>query len=350
MKTKATVRKSGSQEVRKSQAGWLLLLALVAVVHAEDSGVQFSDGQAIVGAVTLAPGQSLRLHDGATLRDLPTERVVAIEFAPDTEAMEQGFRFPEPGQARKERIGEPYPVRKLAATARMTDGTTVRGTLNTAVVYVASGDELRKVVLASKQQGKPGETLASLVYPVRLAFGAAGGIAGRRLTVAAPRPFEVVVLQRGSLARSEAAVAGEGFVLPAALDLPCFLAARDQTGLVAGWPAEEDAPLRERLAKALSEDVQDYMDDRRLLGVWRPPGEDQAYTLLLLARAGSSTFDGPKPWRLEVWRWRLDPEDGRVMLAARGYSFRGTGELPTVRIDPAWWSPIAVPDGYEVTP
>jgi hypothetical protein len=66
------------------------------------------------------------------------------------------------------------------------------------------------------------------------------------------------------------------------------------------------------------------------------------YALVMASRAGRTTFDAEQsqPWRLEIWRWRLDGD--KAMVAGRGYFFRGILEKgaapPPVALDPALWN------------
>jgi hypothetical protein len=269
--------------------------------------------------------------------------------------MAASWRFPEPGKPFKELVGKPYPVRELSATVVLADGSIINGHLHTTVGYLEGADGTRaKVLIPSKQLGTSEQTLEQLVYPVRVVVACAEAPAVPRrllLPVSAGAIAEAAVLAGTSLVRHPVALGRGDAALPPGIQPPAMVAVRGRDGLTAGWPAPgaDDAALRARLAPALAA-LPDFMDDRRLLGVWQPPGDDCLLTLLLLRRTGSTTGDpAAKPWRLEVWRWRGDPvQEGRFLVAARGCLLRGTGAPPEVRVDPAWWPLRATADGYGV--
>ncbi|HYE07251.1 MAG TPA: hypothetical protein VEL07_17185 [Planctomycetota bacterium] len=320
-----------------------LLLLLAAAASAADGVVQFSDGREIVGAVRLA--QDLKIHDG-DMRTLAVDLVREIRCEPAAEELVRQFRFPEAGKTTREEHGEPYPVRRLRAIVALADGSEVRGTLATTVLFVTptGDDQAERVILASKQQGEPGAALASLVYAARIVV-TPGETAAAGASFALPgadAAAEVVVLAPGSLARVAARRVEDAWRLPMPLATPAFVCTRCGDGAISvAWPAGDDAAARAAIGPAVTE-AKDFLDDRRLIAAYAPTG-DEIYGLLLLYRAGSSTLDGAaRPWRVEVWRWKRDPADGRLMWAGRGYAFRGNVDdpalLPPVRIEPAWWT------------
>jgi hypothetical protein len=57
------------------------------------------------------------------------------------------------------------------------------------------------------------------------------------------------------------------------------------------------------------------------------------YSAMMLVRRGPTTLDAEKsqPWRCEVWHWKYDEDEKKLLLAGRGYFFRGIigrGEQP----------------------
>jgi hypothetical protein len=222
----------------------------------------------------------------------------------------------------------------------------VRGHLTTTIAWLVTAekpDERERVMLPAKQQGKPGETLAALAYPVRVvptpAEGAASAPSTLRLRGAAAQA-EVVAVTLGALARMETKPAGEGaYALAAPVEPPGFVAARVGDAVTVSWPADGDATVAKLAAQAVA-DAQDFMDSRKLLGAFAE-GEEQVYGLLLLYRAGGEVDDpGKKPWRLEVWRWRR--EGDRLLWAGRAWFYRGLAAneaaLPRVERSQAWWT------------
>jgi len=338
---------------------WLALLVLVSFGHirlgAEDTPftgfIQFSDGSEQRGEVTLAA--PLELHIGKNLRSIPADQVAEIRLSIAHEELAAQWRMPEPGKPRKEIIGKPYPLREFTATVVTSDGTALSGHLYTTVAYVANDEGTRKTIIPVKQQGTGGETLATLVFPVRVRLSAAGEPAKPRtlrFTAADPGNRAVTLLTRDGLARIEAVHRDDGaWTLPVPVDPPAFLAVQGPTDVAVAWPDSTDDRLRTQLEHALKDDVLDYLDARTLLGVWQPPGDDVVFTLLMLSRIGSTTGDkNAKPWRIEVWRWRRDPLEGHLLVAGRGYFLRGTGAPPSVRIVHDWWQQRLTPDTYEV--
>jgi hypothetical protein len=332
---------------RHRAAAVLACLAFAVAGFSADGSVQLSDGRVERGQVTLA--QALQVHDGKTLRTVPIEQVREVLIEPESEAMERQWRFVEAGSTKKEFSGEPYPVRHLVATVVCVGGERVRGHLTTTIAWLVTEekpDERERVMLPAKQQGKPGETLASLVYPVRVvptpAEGAAAAPSLLRLR-GAPAQAEIVAVTRGALARMETAPAADGaYALAAPVEPPAFVAARVGDAVTVSWPADGDATVAKLAAQAVT-DAQDFMDSRRLLGVWAE-GDDQVYGLLQLYRAGGEVDDpGKKPWRLEIWRWRREGE--RLLWAGRAYFYRGLaaneGALPRVERSQAWWTQSA---------
>lgn len=325
-----------------------VFLAVISAQSAEGGLVQYSDGTEKTGETALAA--PIELHVAKQVHRIEAERVAEIRLKTESEEMAAQWRMPEPGKTRKEILGKPYPVRQFAATVTLTDGSELSGHLYTTVVYLTAEDKTSKVIIRFKEQGQPGETLTSLVYPVRVRFPVASETARPRLLkIAAEGAQEIVLLTREGLARIEARAVEGAWRLPVAITPPAFLCVRRDDGLVASWPAGDHQELRAQVQESLAKDVLDYMDARTLLGVWKPADGDQVFSLVSLARTGSTTYkEDEKPWRLEVWRWRHDAIGNRLMLAGRGYFMRGTGRVPTVTVNHAWWDITANGDIYEV--
>jgi hypothetical protein len=321
-----------------------LLVFAVTTVSAADGTVQFSDGRVANGLVELA--QPLQVHDGKGVRSIAMDQVREVDLSPETEAMERQWRFVEPGQPKKEYFGEPYPIRHLQATVLTASGEKVVGHLTTTIAWLtADGAEDReRVTLPAKLQGKPGETLAALVYPVRLVPSAGAAATPVKLSLKNPFPKlrpAVVVVARTSLARNEAVpdLDPDSYALPQPIEPPAFVGARSDQEIRVSWPPDADAATT-KLAQTAVYEAQDFLDGRKLLGVWAE-GEDQLYALVLLRRVGPTTMEGPdKPWRVEVWRWKREGE--RLLWANRAYFFRGLAAneqgLPTVTLDRSWWT------------
>lgn len=311
--------------------------------------VEFSDGTVLAGRISLTPGSELKLHIGNQLRTLALDRVQEMQFSSEKESLEQGYRFIEAGKAIKENQGQPYPVRFLQTKIVLAGGETITGHLYTTVLYVQGEENAQKVVLLAKQRGKEGEALSSLVYPARISFGepAKAEQATIRLRVNLPLvgpATKVAALARGTLARLEVKPTGRSGVysLSSPLGKGLFLAVETGAKLVVGWPRQSDAKLTELIRRALP-NAEDFFDERRLLGVFREEGSAEVYSLMLVSRKGQTTLeqDRSQPWRLEVYRWKLDDDGQRLMLGGHDYFFRGLETKnqapPTVELSDKLW-------------
>ncbi len=314
-----------------------------AAAHLGDAvgSVQFSDGRELHGAVELA--EPLRIALGDATRVLAQDQVAAIELTPVSEAMDQGWRFAQPGQPKKVPVGKPYPVRHLEAVVTTCDGARTRGHLVATVCWISVGDDQReRVIIPAKQSGEEGQTLADLVYPVRVVVRPSAPAAHQgalALAGGAAPALEAALLTLPALERVELTGGGPRWALGVPAEAPMALACRRADGWHVAWPGTAASADRAQAATAV-EAAQDFLDERRLLGAWSP-GPAQLFALVLAIRQGPTTLPGPrKPWRLEVWRWARDQD--RVLWAGRNYLARGlyanAQELPRVVLESAWWS------------
>jgi len=292
--------------------------------------VAFSDGATLEGDISLTPGTAFTLHDGKVPHVLPLKAVREIRFFPEKEEMARAWRFKEAGQAIKEEWGEPYPIRHLGATLLPLDGPGWTGHLFTLPLYVTATGKTHKIVLMAKQKGQPAETLESLAYPVSIRFEDPANAANKpaRLTLT-PEPgadTELCAITRGALVRLPGRrPSGAGpFLIPAPLDATLFVALRAGDTLRAAW-GHDAAPEITNVIRQAVADARDFFDKRLLLGVSHTAGETEVYALVDLMREGTTTLGAEKsqPWRLEVWRFRLDPDTNKVLLAGRAWFFRG---------------------------
>jgi len=301
--------------------------------------VQFSNGETVVGQISLTPGADLKVVNGTTLSTLTLDKVQEIRLAPEEETIEQKWRFPMAGQTRKEKWGAPYPVRHLRATIVLGNGQTVAGHLYTTVLYMEGPEKNQKVILEAKQRGQEGATFQSLVYPASVRFTDAAVVTESRIRLQTGLPGTLVALTRDALVRLEAS----GDQLPSPLGAELFVAVQTATNITVGWPVEQDAELTKSVQNALP-DVRDFFDVLGLRGVWRDPLTGDVYSLMLLERRGATTLNAERsqPWRCEVWRWKFADEEKRLLVAGRNYFFRGIvarGEhAPAVTMSPKLWS------------
>jgi len=330
----------------------LAVFAAAGAVEPRDGRVEFSDGTAAEGKISLTPGGALKIESGAQIRVLELDRVQEIRISPESEAMDRNWRFKEAGQTAKEYFGDPYPVRYLTATVILAGGQSFSGHLYSTVLYVEGAESAQKVLLLYKQTGGEGQTLKDLVYPVRISFGgaAAADTATARLRFlnsSGQRPApgnEIAALTRGALVRLSVTptAALNEFKMTSPLGKEFFLAFKTGGKIVAGWPAEKDEKTLAQVQNALPKS-EDFFDERRVLGVFRDPAAAEIYSLIFAARKGQTTLEQAKsqPWRLEIYRWKTETGSDRLMLAGQGYLFRGIGAkdeaVPEVELSAGLW-------------
>jgi len=325
----------------------LLLLCGLTAARAQDRAgtIEFSDGTTLAGNLSLTPGSQFKLQAGPDVRVFGLDRVQEIRFAPEREAMERAWRFPNAGQTAKEYFGDPYPVRYLKATVTLADGEELSGHLYTTVIYVTTDSGAQKVILPAKQQGKEDETFRALVYPARISFDdsatATAGTVKLKLPGLGAAP-EVVALTRGGLVRLKAKpLDAAEFELPSPLGQPVFLAAKSGSKIIVGWPKTADRKVLARVNAALA-NSEDFFDDRRILGAVEDATNSEIYSLVLAVRRGGTTLDETRsqPWRIEIYRWKQD-DQGQIMLAGRNYFFRGIDEKgeapPAIELSEILW-------------
>jgi hypothetical protein len=347
------MRKAISRQLPASAL--LLLGALLAASEPRPGTIQLSDGTSWNGEIALIPGGALLLHDGSNVKTIDLVRVRALRMLVAKEHLERNFRMPEAGKAFREETGEPYPVRELSTQIELIDGSTISGHLGTTAmtIDVAAADakpddppERHKVILPAKLQGKPGEGFNTLVFPALIRFSdqPVAAAASTRLQLVGGDAEELAVLTRDGLAALTAQRTAAGtFTIEPAFGAGMFLATRSGNRIRIGWPGGADAGLSERLALALK-DASDFFDGRQLLGVWHREGASEAFTVVRLVRLGAVVDSPQKPWGVEIWRWHLEDDGGRVMLAGRGKLFRGMASdeagQPVVTLSTSLWNPV----------
>jgi len=276
------------------------------------------------GFIAMTPGSEFKIHVGSTLKTLPLEQVQEIRLEPEKESMEQKWRFAEAGRIQKTKWGKPYPIRELRATITLADGTLSQGHLYTTVLYLEGREQTTKIVLRAKDKGTEGQTFNDLIYPVRVGFTDKAVSVDGNLIMKIPDAHvnELVALTPGALLRLPATRTpdAKGFQLTGLPITNPFTAFKTDSQIEVNWPTHTDTGLTARVEQSLSL-AQDFFDSQKLLGVQRCG--DDVYTLLMLSRKTSTTLDQheSQPWRLEIWRWKDNGE--RLMIAGRGYFFRG---------------------------
>jgi hypothetical protein len=291
------------------------------------------------GLISLTPGSEFKIFVGSTLKTLSLEQVQEIRLDPEKESLEQKWRFAEAGRTQKTKWGQAYPIRELRATITLADGMIYKGHLYTTVLYLEGREQTTKIVLRAKDKGSEGQTLNDLVYPVRVAFKDKASSVAEIITIksANPNATELAALTPGALLRVAATRKPntEGFLLTGLPVANPFTAVKTDSTIEVEWPANAETGLTARVEQALGL-ARDFFDSQKLLGVQRCG--DDIYTLLMLTRKAITTLDqaDSQPWRLEIWRWKDNGD--RLMIAGRGYFFRGiipkTASPPPIVIVP----------------
>ena len=311
--------------------GLVLTFSTGSALAGRPGSISFSDGTSLEGDISLTPGYTLTLHDGKNPHSIPMESVREIRFAPEREERVKAWRFKEAGQAIKQEWGEPYPVRQLEATVLLHEGEKWTGHLHTLPLYVTATGVTQKVVILAKQRGQPGETLESLVYPLSVRFDDAAAASNRLAKLnLTPNPgagVSVCAITQGTLVRLPARRASthEPFLIEAPLGAPLFVALQKDGRLTAAWSNQAEPEVTAVVTQAVAE-ARDFFDQRTVLGVRRD--QDKVYALVILIRVGHTTLDAKssQPWRLEIWRFKMDPDSRKLLLAARNWFFRGITE------------------------
>jgi hypothetical protein len=322
---------------------FLLLLFLMSLLPdsaqaSRPGSVSFSDGTLLEGDLSLTPGYDLTLHDAAKPLTVPLEAVTEIRFMPEREEMVKAWRFPEAGQATKKEWGDPYPMRHLEAELVLKNGESWKGHLHTLPLYVTVTGTTRKILILAKQRGAPGETLQSLTYPLAIRFQDGQSASNRTATLMLAPDSEpgtaLCAMTRGSLVRlpgRREEKAGP-YTIDSPLGAPVFVALQKGDTLTAAWKSEAEPEVVTNVLQAVK-DARDFFDLRTVAGLYHDKAKDDVYALVTLVRSGQTTLGGDRtqPWRLEVWRFKWEPESKKLMLAARNWFFRGITEPDKLR-------------------
>ncbi len=358
-----------------------------------EASVVLSDGTVFQGTVLLTPGNDFRLVAldgevesyttavGTTYRKVRTFNVDVISeitFRPHRESYERHFTFAdrETGGG-KTSHGEPYPVRRPLCTVRFNSGEMMTGILNSTVLYLQERDPdtgmlvgNRKFLLRSKQSGEPGDDLSDLVYVQRIKMHDEGKQFQRSLGVelASLDPgsvSELMAITQDTLTKVPVEVDENGntITVSSTFGENVFLAARIGDRYVAGWP--EEGTRRTELFESVEEQVmkiQDYYNERKLLGILPLDGGRRVLTLVSLRRRAALSGPMYAPgqfeldhdgelmefFRLSVWLWHRDPRTGTMARVDRGSFCRvrvaHEVETPPAGISPDLW-PVVMTDG-----
>jgi hypothetical protein len=268
--------------------------------------------------------------------------------------MQQGFYFPEAGQATQAKTNDIYPIRMIHTQITLPDGHVIEGHLFTTVLYVQDAQgAAQKVVLEAKQTGQDGQKLADLPYPTDITFTDAAA-ATTHLDLSkenVPGAQPPVVISMPDLT-PVALVAGTSpltWSMPAPDPSKLFLSVQGTDGFHVGWPAQEADPSIVAAVQVGLHNMQDFYDTRDLLGTVADPNGEDIYTLVMACRKGVSYgMDANTiPWSLIVLHWKYDTDTNKANLVNRaplGIG-RGTAGTPTPPVlkNPALLNDISGP-------
>lgn len=338
----------------------MLPIMLLCASQAFGDRVSWTDGREWNGKVELGEGAAISLHDGRHVRTWKPEEVARIVFEPGTQRMERAWRFLEAGKTAKEFSGEPYPTLELLATVSLRSGESARGHLMTTVFYLTREGRTEKLILAFKLRGREGQKFADLTYAREISFeadstvgaGKPGGAGRCRVAVAGGGVgIELAAVSRAKM--EDATVARDGTnAFSVRLDGgDVIVGVKSAEKIAVGWRGQAAAPARARIEQGVR-DLRDFFDDRHLLATSQDQADETTcHTLMLLSRAGKTTYDAKasQPWRLEVWKWRVGADTNDITAASRCVLFRGIrapdAPLPEITLSPALGKVEAILDG-----
>ncbi|MHC4501878.1 MAG: hypothetical protein ACYTFI_01120 [Planctomycetota bacterium] len=328
-------------------AAWLFLSftspAAGSVVK-EAGEVHLSDGTVIEGTVQLTPTSSFLLWilpKGATRVGSGNKKIREFNF-----------------DAIRELSFKPFGARRKCFVT-FNSGEELEGILRSTVVYVyvkkidgmrESG--VRKFVLKSHLREKQKVKTIRITSPGRRTLakmplvlnGLKLGKEDRLMAVTAETlaPVRVTPLERPGR-----------FEVGSTNGEKVFVAARKGDTYLAAWPAEgtRKSDLYEEVEIHLTK-IAEYYNERKLLGIMVNRAGTEVTTLLSLRRqvsetaamasAGQFDDDGAiEHFRLSIWRWKRNPENGEMALVKRGSFCRDRvsphAETPHAEVSAALW-------------
>lgn len=372
--------------IREKTGIRLLVISILLVVSGDvckgaqgrRAAVYFSDGTVLTGMVSLTSGRKFKLNipQGGSIKttDMVTgedvkygkvrlfdlEPLREIRFYPSREEMYRRWKFIEKTgydektakadytPAAKSYKGKPYPLRYLNATVAFASGETLQGHLYTIALYLQADptennavQKRHKLVLRSKQRGRPGTTLNDLVYVSRIKLLDEGKKIAAKITVtfadmrfAPDDAVQAMTCKTLTPVPTKKTEKDNTFIVESTFGEEFYLAARKDGKYLVGWPGQKDDKLR-----ALADDHlnrhRDFYNDRKLLAVLADEEHNEVLTLVSLRRKVAPTHFGEvggewdkelgtvvEPWRLSIWRWKYDRENQELVLSARGTFFR----------------------------
>lgn len=313
---------------------WMMFLptgfaAVVGVARADGrkGTVEWSDAHKLTGAISLTPGSFIRLFDGKEQTSLRLDDIREISMTIEKEELAEGFFFPEPGKAIKEKTGEVFPVRYYQARVTMGDGREITGHIFTTVLYVETPDNTEKVVLLAKQTGLNGQKLVDVIYPTAIRFAAAATDATTsRIDLRGtglPEIHRIVAVVKPALgflhAQPDLGMKAI-WTLPSGDPTSVLFAVECSDGLHVAWPAAtlEDKVPTETVAASLKV-MEDFYDTRIMLATFYDAEAGDVYGIVYMFRAGKSygMSADKQPWSVVILRWQYDVDEKKATLLNR---------------------------------
>jgi hypothetical protein len=313
---------------------WMVALAFACCIPVRADGragtVEWSDGHKATGDISLTPGKDLRVFTDSKQVTVTLDEVKEIRFKTEKEEMWEGFYFPNAGQATQVKTGEVYPIRYLQTQITLGNGQVVEGHLFTTVFYVENDDGAQKVVVMAKQTGPNGTKLADLLYPTAIRFDGGAVVTASAqidLTQAGFAPLHPpVILTRPDLTLLPVQATEGKPIWTVAVDDPkkILFSVEAADGIHVAWrDAELDPAMKQSVETGLKV-MQDFYDDRELLGNFVGDDGTDIFSLVMMKRLaksvdgnGTPTPSDITPWSLVVLRWKYDPDQKKATLLNR---------------------------------
>ena len=304
--------------------------------------IEFSDGHKVEGTILLTPGKDFKLFiDGRSQVTFQLDEVKELRFTIEKEAMEEGFYFPDAGQATQKKTGEFTPTRYLKTEVTLSNGKVMEGHLFTTMLYVTTDDTTQKVILLAKQTGPVGQPLAEMIYPTDIRFDT-----GDASSAGSQIDLTQVSLDRRCKHRSSSSGPSsrcrpcnkppENRFGPYRQPIPDAFSSpsRPRTASMSHGPSWSPIPPLKQAVETSINDMKDFYDTRTLVGCFADG--DDLYALVMMERIGETHgfAADKKPWSLIVLRWKYDGDAKKTTLLNRialgNGRLEGNSKLPAV--------------------
>ncbi len=387
------MRKTNGKMTYKCFLAVFLLLSFCTVLFSAErqAVVYYSDGTVLEGMLIQGEGKDLKLSipDGGDIytfdmvslekvqydkvRKFGIDVLKKITFFPTKEELLRKWKFVEQTKyneetaeadytpAQKEYYGELYPVRQVAASVEFNSGEVLYGHLYSTSVLLKSEAGNKKIVLRSKDSGREGQGLDDLVYVSCINFVDEGVKISAVKKIKLPDAViesvdEVFAITKDTLNPVKATLNefDHSVTVESTLGEDVFLAVKKSDGYFVGWPC-----ICYKYYKAMADEyvsnARDFFNDRELISVWPDNDNNYLYGLVSLRRRHADSNFGEiggewdksrngivEPWRLSIWRWRIDSKSSELALTGRGTFVRLIFEpaelTPFVGIEGKLWT------------